>query len=85
MGIHSVTIFLVTATLLIDLLAGIILGYFITRLLEREYSSSGKIIVNKSDGKTLYSLELDGNPKEIEFKKKIFFTVVVPSDEFHRD
>lgn len=62
---------------------GLILGIVITKLLGRRNNSSGNIVVTKSEGRTLYSLELNDDPGKIEFKKKVIFKVV-PDDESYR-
>lgn len=45
----------------------------------------GTIVVTESKGITLYSLELDGDPKEIAHKKEVTFKVTIPDDESDRE
>jgi len=63
---------------------GLLLGFSISKLLERQNYSSGNIVVIKNDEKTLYSLELDEDPEIIGSKKRVVFKVVVPDDESDR-
>jgi len=71
------------STFILGLLIGIGTTLLITYFLNRRIKYSGNIIVTKPPGKTLYSLELDDDPENIEFKKKVIFKVLVP-EESHR-
>lgn len=62
---------------------GICFGFMISELLGR-YKYGGNIVVTKSEGKTLYSLELNDYPEKIEFQKKVIFKVLVSDDESNR-
>lgn len=63
------------------IIVGIGVGFLIAKLLERRNTANGNIIVSKDEEKTLFSLELNGDPHQIEFKKKVVFNVLVPEDE----
>lgn len=62
---------------------GLLLGFLITKLLGRKDDLIGNIVVAKSEGNTLYSLELNDDPGKIESKKKVVFKVV-PDEESDR-
>lgn len=65
------------------LIIGICLGFIISELFGR-HKYGGNIVVIKSKGKTLYSLELNDYPEKIEFQKKVIFKVLVSDDESNR-
>jgi hypothetical protein len=69
------------AMLIVNFLAGIVLGILIQRSIDRKTNHVGKMIVNKDEDKTVYSLELDVDPEKIQFKKKVFFSVENPDRE----
>lgn len=54
-----------------------LLGVCITLICSRVFQGyDGKMIVGESEGgKKLFSLELDGDPTELEQKKSVFFKV----------
>lgn len=58
--------------------AGIFVGFAFTYRLNKKYS--GKIVVDKKEGKTVYTLVLDDYPEKLEFAKNVMFKVV-PSDD----
>lgn len=65
--------------LVVGLLVGIGIGLLIGKFLERR-SSFGAIVVTKTEGRTLYSLELNDYPEKIEFRKKVVFRVEAPEE-----
>ncbi len=71
--------------IIVGILIGIIVGFLIKTVLERRTKYGGSIIVTKSDEKTLYTLELDDDPEQIELKKKIVFKVIVPERELLKE
>lgn len=57
-------------------LIGILLGFLISDARKRKDDFVGNIVVYKTDDKTVYTLEIDGDPEEIQFQKKAVFKVV---------
>lgn len=55
--------------------AGIFVGLVIRSWLYHRTKYNGSIYVNKSPDKTVYSLELDDDPEQIEFKKRVVLKV----------
>jgi hypothetical protein len=56
--------------------AGVFAGFGMKTWLYSRYSYSGTINVTKGVDKTLYLLELDDDPEELETKKEVVFKVV---------
>jgi hypothetical protein len=53
-------------------------------MLGRKRNLVGAIVVTEKEGTTLFSLELDGDPKEIVSKKEVTFKILVPDVESDR-
>jgi hypothetical protein len=60
-------------------ISGLFTGFWLQK---RNPNYDGKIVINKTDDKTVYSLELDGDPDEIQNKRSISFEVVPHDDTF---
>jgi hypothetical protein len=60
--------------------AGGMLGFWFKTFLYSKGDFSGAIIVTKYPDKTLYSLELNDDPEELEARKEVVFKVIVPDD-----
>jgi hypothetical protein len=64
---------------------GAFMGFLLKSWLVRRADYSGTIFVNKSEGKTLYSLVLNDYPELIEFQKVVIFKVEVPEKSSDRE
>ena len=57
-------------------LAGVSIGFLVKKgVFSKNSRHSGTILVSKDEGKLTYSLELDENPEELQFKKEVVFKV----------
>jgi hypothetical protein len=54
---------------------GLLIGYFMRVLIVRHSGYSGTINVTHTPDKTLYLLELAGEPEELENEKEVIFRV----------
>lgn len=65
--------------------AGIIVGIAIKAWLNYKFAGyAGMMVVEREEGKTVYSLVLDDYPEKLEFKKRVIFRVQ-PLDESERE
>lgn len=60
-------------------------GFLLKVLLSRRTNYSGILVITKHEEKTIYSLELDENPDDFEFKKKVVFKVQTSEENLIRD
>ena len=65
-------------------LSGIIVGFFISRVLGRRSKPAGTMYITQDSEKTLYSLELEDYPDSIAFQKEIVFKVVASKESLDR-
>lgn len=54
---------------------GIFVGFYVQKWLLYRSGFDGRILVIKDDGKILYSLELDDDPEEIQYKSELILKV----------
>jgi hypothetical protein len=54
---------------------GVLLGYTLRTLLGRNAPYYGIINVDKVDGKTIYTLDVQLDPQELEFQESVVFKV----------
>lgn len=64
---------------------GVGIGFLISWQSYRSKESSGTIFVHKNEEKIVYSLELDDNPENLEFKKVVVFKVNASKENLNRD
>lgn len=65
------------------LIIDIIFCFLITWWWRKRIPVVGTIVVVKMGEKLTYSLEVDGDPQDLQYKKKVIFHVKVP-EESHR-
>lgn len=64
---------------------GLVGGFLLKVLLSRKTSHSGILVITKHEEKTVYSLELDEDPDNFEFKKTVTFKVQTSEENLIRD
>lgn len=64
---------------------GIVAGFLLKVLLGRRTNYGGTILVTKTQGKTLYLLELNDYPERIEFRKHVLFKVSTSEADLDRN
>jgi hypothetical protein len=67
------------------ILAIIIEIFILYKWLGRKRNLVGAIVVTEREDTTLFSLELDGDPKDIVSKKEVTFKILVPDVESDRE
>jgi hypothetical protein len=60
---------------------GIIVGFYLKRIVFKNSDFDGTITVLVEDDKLLYSLELDSNPELLMFKDEVIFKVETPEQK----
>lgn len=68
-------ILILIIAVILALLVGIAVGYKLKDWKVSKATSSGTIRLTKTDEKSIFSLELDGDPEELEFRDKVIFKV----------
>jgi hypothetical protein len=48
-------------------------------------NSVGIIFITHTDDKTIYSLELDGDPEDLAYRDYVVFKVDIPDEDFDRE
>lgn len=71
--------------LIIAFYLGAFAGFILHRWLGRKSSYSGTISVSRTPDKTLFSLELEGDPEEIAYKDEVVFKVETSEENDNRD
>lgn len=57
------------------ILLGLLIGYGIRWWLESKYGYGGAILVQKQEGKLVYTLEVFDDPEQLQYKRQILFRV----------
>lgn len=65
---------------LVFFIVGFMVGFAVRGWFNSRSRYSGVIFVEKSEGKTVYSLVLDDYPEKLEFKKQVVLRVETPDE-----
>jgi hypothetical protein len=64
---------------------GIAVGFILRKWLFSRREYTGSIYVTRNEDRILYSLELDENPEELEFRDEVIFKVKTSEENLKRN